>query len=378
MQRREFLGKSLLVAAGGTLLARIDAAESKPASHPAGEVSAPVSARVKLGMRLPPRLNEKALTHLRQSNLGWCRLDLNPEDATEDFLRETVDRYAKGGVKVAAATCRFERAEQDAFLPEAFSRRISREQHFIRLLGQLGVANYEIAFNRHTPNSQVYSTGTRTRRGIEVRHFDLAELRKTEGKPVHTYPADQVTRAFDSYMNQLLPVAEQAGVRIALHPDDPPIAEIGGVARIFHHIEHYKAAFKRHPSPNLGVLFCVGTWAEGGDAMGAGISEAIEYFHAQKRLFSIHFRNVSAPLPVFEETFMDDGYVDLQAVMNTLVRIGYDGLLVPDHIPFFDLEADQSVVTAAGRYETPFRAAGIAYSAGAMNVYLQNALRVSK
>ena len=329
-------------------------------------------------MRLPPRLGEEALTHLRQSNLGWCRLDLHPEDATEAFLRETVERYAKGGVRVVAATCRFERDEPDVFAPEAFRRKIAREQDFIRLLGRLGVANYEIAFNRHTPNSQIYSTGTRMRREIAVRHFDLAELRRIEGKPVRTYSTDQVTRAFDSYMDQLLPVAEQAGVRIALHPDDPPIAEIGGVARIFHHIEHYKAAFKRHPSPNLGILFCVGTWAEGGDAMGAGITEAIDYFHAQKRLFSIHFRNVSAPLPVFEETFMDDGYVDLQAVMNTLVAVGYDGLLVPDHIPFFDLETDRAIVTAAGRYETPFRAAGIAYSAGAMNTYLRNALRVSQ
>lgn len=378
MHRRQFLQKGLLATAGGSLLAGISAAESRVVPNPAGQTSTPGPARIKLGTRLPPRLGEEALAFMRQLNLGWCRLDINPEDATESFLGRTIEQYTKGGIRTYAISCRFDRDEANTLQPEALNRKIAREQDFIRLLGRLGVINYEISFNRHTPYSQIYSTGTAVRRGIEVRRFDRAKLPEIEERSHRPVSAGEVIRAFDFYMERLLPVAEAAGVRIALHPDDPPIPAIGGVARVFHHVDHFKRVFQRHPSPNFGLLFCVGTWAEGGTAMGASVTEAIRHFAPQGKIFSVHFRNVSSPLPVFEETFMDDGYMDLQEVMDTLVDTGFEGLLVPDHIPHFNLETDHAVIGAAGHYESPFRPAGVAYSAAIMNAYLQSSLRKAR
>jgi mannonate dehydratase len=94
------------------------------------------------------------------------------------------------------------------------------------------------------------------------------------------------------------------------------------------------------PSPNLGILFCVGTWAEGGESWGAGICDAIEHFAVQKRLFSVHFRNVNGPLPRFHETFLDNGTVDMKQVMKALEQAGFDGLIIPDHCPELAGDAD--------------------------------------
>lgn len=374
MHRRAFVSQSLLAALGTSLPAGHGvAAAPPPADAPPQPLRA--SADIKLGMRLPPRMSDDALTLMRQLNFRWCRLDLNPEDATETFMRETAERYARGGVRIFSATCRFARAVPNALEPAGLDRRIALTQNFIRVLGHLGIANFETSFNSLAPGSQVYSTGTGTVRGIAVRRFDLAKFRGTEAPPSRRYSADEITGLFDRYLASLLPVAAKAGVRIALHPDDPPIAEMGGVARIFHHVEHFDRAFKRHPNPNFGVLFCVGTWAEGGTAMGATVAEAIRHFAAQGRLVSVHFRNVSSALPVFEETFMDDGCLDMQAIMDALVAANFGGLVVPDHIPDLALETDLAVRTTPDRYESPFCPVGVAYSAGLMNAYLQNALR---
>jgi mannonate dehydratase len=368
MNRRVFLQKGMGAVLGLALFANRTRAL-------AGPDPVPLEPAVKLGVRLPPRLEPGQLALLRQLDLGWCRVDINPEDAEEERLSRICDTYAAAGVNSFAVTCRFGQDDRNGLEAHALERKIAQEQKLIRLLGRRGIKNYEIAFNRHTPGSQIYSTSTGYHRGIEVRRFELDKLREIEARPATTLSAAEVTDAFDHYISRLLPVAEEAGVRIALHPDDPPIDVIGGVARIFHHIDHFKRVFARHPSPNFGILFCVGTWAEGGPAMGADVTEAIRYFASQKRLFSVHFRNVSSPLPVFEETFMDDGYLDMQKVMNTLVNVQFDGLLVADHIPHFSGETDRAPQNAAGRYESPFYPLGIAYSAGAMHTYLKTALR---
>ncbi len=372
MRRREFLLANLGAAIGGTLLSGIPTGRAHAAA--ASVTSKPIAPGVKLGMRLPPRLSQEDLEFMRQLNLGWCRLDLNPEDAGEEAVRATVADYAKGGVGVFSATCRFGRNEENGLTTEALDRKIADESEFIRVLGRVGIPNYEISFNRHTPKSQVYSTGTGEMRGLTVRRFDLEKFRETDFKPERPISAEEVIKGFDYTMERVLPVAEEAGVRIAIHPDDPPIDSIGGVARIFHHVDHFDRAFKRHASPNLGILLCVGTWAEGGEAMGATVPEAVRHFAAQDKLFSIHFRNVDAPLPIFHETFMDNGYVNMQEVMDALVEVDFNGLLVPDHIPHFDLEEDRAVSTD-GKYQSPFRPTGVAYSAGVMNAYLQTAMR---
>ena len=87
-------------------------------------------------------------------------------------------------------------------------------------------------------------------------------------------------------------------------------------------------------SPNFGVCLCVGSWIEGGEGTGKNVPNAIRAFASQKKLFKIHFRNVSASLPEgFVETFLDDGYVDITQVMRTLHEYNYTGAVISDHNP---------------------------------------------
>jgi mannonate dehydratase len=127
-------------------------------------------------------------------------------------------------------------------------------------------------------------------------------------------------------------VAESSGVRLALHPNDPPLDEIAGVPCLIRSDADYRRAFDTAGSDALGMEFCVGCWLEGGSGFG-NILEGIREFGEAGRILIVHFRNVSAPLPQFVETFVDDGYGDMPAVMQALASVGYEGTAIYDHSP---------------------------------------------
>src|SRR5262249_28290946 len=105
------------------------------------------------------------------------------------------------------------------------------------------------------------------------------------------------------------------------------------VARIVCELERLRRGRDTADSENFALCFCVGTWAEGGAAMGKDVFEMIRFFGGEGRIFKVHFRNVDAPLPRFRETFVDNGYLDMYAVLRALRETGFDGVLLPDHVP---------------------------------------------
>ena len=119
------------------------------------------------------------------------------------------------------------------------------------------------------------------------------------------HAAGNLEAANTYFIKQVAPVAEEAGVRIGIHPDDPPVPVLAGVPRcIFSNYEGYKRAMEIANSPNVGICLCCGTWLEGGKKLtGKDPEKMIRAFGARK-IWKIHFRNVSAPLPHFVETFM--------------------------------------------------------------------------
>ena len=148
------------------------------------------------------------------------------------------------------------------------------------------------------------------------------------------YSEAEIWDNFVYFVKQVAPVAEEAGVRIGIHPDDPPVSELGGVPRcIFSSFDGYRRALDLAGSPNIGMCLCVGCWLEGGAAMGKDVLETIRYFGERDRLFKVHFRNVNQPLPHFVETFLDGGYMDMYKVMKALRSVNFNGVLIADHIP---------------------------------------------
>jgi mannonate dehydratase len=170
-------------------------------------------------------------------------------------------------------------------------------------------------------------------------------------------------------------VAEEAGVRIGIHPDDPPQPMLAGVPRcIFSNFEGYKRALEIANSPNIGICLCCGSWLEGGKKLtGKDPEEMIRYFGG-KKIFKIHFRNVSAPLPHFTETMIDDGYYDMNKIMRALVDVKFEGIVIPDHVP--GLGSNPNAEPGAGRGgggrgAGEFRAnPALAYLLGCMNSML--------
>jgi mannonate dehydratase len=142
------------------------------------------------------------------------------------------------------------------------------------------------------------------------------------------------------FIRAVLPTAEEEGVRLALHPDDPPVAMLGGVARLFWRPEGFYRAFEiAGGSPAWALDLCLGCCSEmaGGRA---NVHELIGFFGPKGRLAYIHFRDVIGTVPNFRECFLGEGNFDPAEVMLQLVEVGFDGFLLDDHVPHMDGDTD--------------------------------------
>jgi mannonate dehydratase len=141
---------------------------------------------------------------------------------------------------------------------------------------------------------------------------------------------DELWRRLDAFLHDVLPTAEEAGVKLALHPDDPPTPTIRGQPRLVYQPRFYQKAIDLDPSPSNTLEFCIGSLAE----MTEGdIYDVVDAYSRQRRLGYVHFRNVTGKAPHYRETFIDDGDVDMLKVLEILKRNKFDGVLIPDHTP---------------------------------------------
>ena len=132
------------------------------------------------------------------------------------------------------------------------------------------------------------------------------------------------------FLDELLPVAERAGVRLAAHPDDPPLKQIRGTPRLIHQPRHYQQLLDDHPSPANVLELCVGTLAEATDH---DLYDWLDRYAAAGRIGYVHLRNVRGKVPHYRETFIDEGDVDVHRVLRILASRGFDGVIIPDHAP---------------------------------------------
>ncbi|HET6218700.1 MAG TPA: mannonate dehydratase, partial [Acidobacteriaceae bacterium] len=176
-----------------------------------------------------------------------------------------------------------------------------------------------------------------TARGYVAREFSVTDFREKVEKRMfdRDYSAQEIWANYGYFLDAALPVAEKAGIKLAHHPDDPPITPMNGVAKVFINYAGYRHAedVVAKGSKNWGLCLCLGTWLEGGDTMGKDAASMIREFGGRDKLFTIHFRNVSSPLPRFHETFQDDGYQDMYLLMKALREVRSTASLIPDHYP---------------------------------------------
>ena len=225
----------------------------------------------------------------------------------------------------------------------ARDKKIEDYKTWLRMLGKTG---FHYTISNFTP-AQIVTSELKETRGARTRDFDVSASRM--GMPADVpsgisdmgsarslfygreYTVDEVWANFAHFVKEVAPTAEEAGIVIGFHPDDPPVPSLFGVPRILSNFTDFKKALKLANSPNVAVCLCAGTWAEGGAAMGVDPAGAIRYFGGRKQIYEVHFRNVSAALPHFQETFVDNGYYDMYKVMKALADVKYDGIVHLDH-----------------------------------------------
>ncbi|OYW24373.1 MAG: hypothetical protein B7Z55_02370 [Planctomycetales bacterium 12-60-4] len=149
-----------------------------------------------------------------------------------------------------------------------------------------------------------------------------------------TITANALWTNLERMLAELLPAAEKHGVTMVMHPDDPPLAEFAGKARIMNSVENFERLMRLSPSRHNAICFCQGTFAE----MGADIPAAIRRLGAHIRY--VHFRDVRGNAECFAETFHDNGPTDMVAAMRAYRDIGFTGPMRPDHVPQLDGEED--------------------------------------
>ena len=147
---------------------------------------------------------------------------------------------------------------------------------------------------------------------------------------------DEIRQRFREFINEMVPVAEEAGVRMALHPDDPPMPSLRGAHRLAYTQARYAGILDVNPSPANALEVCLGTLSE---MPNENIYETVDAISRTGRIGYIHFRNVRGKVPNYEEVFVDEGDTDMIRILDILHRNGYDGVLIPDHTPGMDCAA---------------------------------------
>jgi mannonate dehydratase len=219
---------------------------------------------------------------------------------------------------------------------------IHNYQTIIRNMGEAGIPILGLNW---MPNSVWRTPMQIGRGGVRVTAFDMAlaeagqvtngvvAVAEAEGR---TFSLEQMWDNYCYFMERIMPVADEAGVKIALHPDDPPVPELGGIARLFYSPEGFKRAIEAFPSPNHGLDFCMGCFSEmvyADQSNGEGVLDAIRYFGSRGRIFYVHFRDVQGCVPRFQECFLGEGNVDVVAAIRTLKEVGFTGFIIDDHVP---------------------------------------------
>ena len=297
---------------------------------------------IKLCAQAPASPSDNDLLFLQQLGAGYVSVGSTPDLRTAEGFQQIKKRYADAGITVwnIGNTSVHNMPEVTLNLPGR-DKKIEEYKQYLRNLGEAGIYYTTYA---HMGNG-IWSSGRADdpRRARPASSIWRARIKSGvwDGKQFHeplshgrVFTQEEIWDNYTYFIKQVAPVAEEAGVRIGIHPDDPPVPVLAGVPRcIFGNFDGYRRAMEIANSPNVGICLCCGTWLEGGKALtGKDPEEMIRYFGADK-IWKIHFRNVSAPLPHFVETFMDNGYYDMYKIMKALRDVNFDGIVILDHTP---------------------------------------------
>jgi mannonate dehydratase len=234
-------------------------------------------------------------------------------------------------------------------------------EHFctlIRNMGKLGIPVLCYNWMAVIPWLRT-SVATLGRGGALVSAYDHSVLKDAPLTRAGIVEEEQLWTSLKWFLERVVPVAEEAGVKLALHPDDPPISPIRGIARIMTNVDAFQRAVELVPSEVNGITLCQGNFA----LMTDDLPLVIRQFGEQGKIFFVHFRDVLGTPESFVETFHEEGKSDMLACIRAYRDVGYDGMLRTDHVP--TLEGDSAEVPGYSRNARLF---AIGYIKGLLEV----------
>ncbi len=312
---------------------------------------------IRISLWIPPDPTDDDLSFVAQLGVDHVYTWFIDEEPDVDTLEALKDRCATHGLTLFNVgylpLCKNDKIH--LALPGR-DEAIEKFRTFLRNLSAAGI--YTTTFTWEAQGDTTSSKHVTGRGGAVWRSASVEALENLPLSHDREYSKEEIWENFKHFINAVMPVAEEVGVRLSLHPNDPPLPSLGGIPCLVHGIDDYRRAFEICESEYFGMELCVGCWLEGADTFG-DVLAAIEEFVSRGRVFIAHFRNVTSPMPEFAECFVDEGYMDMHRVMQAFADAGYRGTLVPDH-------AHESKGCMSGR-------PGQAYVVGYMKALLERA-----
>jgi len=205
----------------------------------------------------------------------------------------------------------------------------------IRNMGELGITvwcyEWMAVFNWLRTSTTVPSRG-----GALATGFDFEQMRSQPLTEYGIVTEEQLWDNLKYFLDHVIPIAEDAKVKLAMHPDDPPLSPIRGIGRIMRSIENYQKLMDLYPSPINGITLCQGNFT----LMTDDLPSVIRHFG--EKIFFVHFRDVKGTPESFVETFHDDGKTDMLECMKAYRNIGFEGVCRPDHVPTMEGDSNQN------------------------------------
>jgi mannonate dehydratase len=281
---------------------------------------------IQVGTQMKSLATDEDMQFVRQLGVEWVMTSLSVKEQTLENYLALKRRFEKHGLKIyRVANHSVHNMDQVTLNLPGRDEKVEEYLTYIRLLGKAGIryATYAHMANGIWSSEKELIRGEAVSRALRLDKSKGYWNGKVYSPPLshgRRYSEEELWDNYEYFIRKVVPVAEEAGVYIGIHPDDPPVYELGGVPRcIFGNFNGYKRALEMADSPNIGVCLCVGCWLEGGEQMGKNVLDTIRYFAGQNKLFKVHFRNVTKPLPEgFKETFLDEGYMNMYEVVRAL------------------------------------------------------------
>ncbi|MHB1035937.1 MAG: mannonate dehydratase [Pirellulales bacterium] len=342
LSRRTFLAASAAAAGAAATIARGAPADAPlpvaPAvEKPAEKTESSRGARMKIAEALPA--SPGALWRLvKQCGVdysvgvsgGRIRLgdDAGPgEPAWSRRALEHVKKlYEEGGFKLAVLEWRPPLAKAKLGLPGR-DEEIETVCELVRNMGAVGIPVW--CYEWMVLGVLRTSSTLPGRGGALVTGYDYAQMKDLSPSKYGEVKDEQLWANLEYFLKRVLPVAEKAGVKLAMHPDDPPLSPIRGVARIMRSVENFQRLVDLVPSDSNGITLCQGNFT----LMTDDLPGVIRQFGKQKKIFFVHFRDVRGTPEKYVETFHDEGKTDMAACLRAYREVGFDGVCRPDHVP---------------------------------------------